>query len=134
MKILIMTTADYAAVEPQSGKLNILGTFDTISARVFPVTHPRMCLVLKFEGQIGDTSPMHKLSVAFADVDGNELFRVEGQFEMSSQSPGVPPQHAVVMEFNDLSFARPGEYRVYVTVDDGALEESAVLRVVSRER
>ena len=47
MKILMMVTADYASIEPQTGKLNIIGVFNQINAQEFPTSHRRMYLVIK---------------------------------------------------------------------------------------
>ncbi len=51
MKIPMMVTADYATVDPVTGKLHILGVFRSISAQSFPCKHSRMCLAL-IMGQI----------------------------------------------------------------------------------
>ena len=94
MKILMMVTADYASIEPQTGKLNIIGVFNQINAQEFPTSHRRMYLVIKIGGEIFDNPNPHKLSVALADEDGIEIVAIEGEFEMLSSSPGILPQHS----------------------------------------
>lgn len=134
MKILMMVAADYATVEPQTGKLNVLGIFNRISALKFPAIQRRMCLVVKIEGEISDSRNPHTLSVALTDEDGTEMVIIEGEFEMPGSMPGIPPEHIALLEFNEIIFQEPGEYRLYVRVNDGEIEESMVLQVVKREQ
>ena len=54
MNLDLALTADAATVD-SSGKLNVLGIFDHISASEFPARHDRMCLVLRFSAA-GTTS------------------------------------------------------------------------------
>ena len=63
VKIIMMVLADYAAVESNTGKLNVIGVFNRILAEKFPHSHYRMYLAVKFEGaMIGNAQP-HDLSV-----------------------------------------------------------------------
>ena len=133
VKIVLMAIADYASVEPQTGKLNILGVFDRITVASFPATHYRMYLALKFESDILDATARHSLSIALTGEDGNELFTLSGQLQMPESPPGLSAQLSIVCELNQLAFQNPGDYRIYVSVDDDALEESAVLQVVEIE-
>jgi len=134
VKIVMMVTADYAAVEPQTGKLNVLGVFTRITAEEFPTTHHRMYLAVKFEGEILDGSRPHQLSVTLASEDGVNLFALEGEFRMPESPPGIPPQCGLVVELNQLKFENPGDYRFYVRVNDGDLDESSVLQLVQSDR
>lgn len=134
MKILMMVAADYATVEPQTGKLNVLGIFNRISALKFPAMQRRMCLVVKIEGEISDSRNPHTLSVALTDEDGVEMIVLGGGFEMPSNPPGIPPEHIALLEFNEIIFQKPGEYRLYVSVNDGEIEESMALQVVKRDQ
>ena len=133
MKILMMVTSDYAAVEPQTGKLNIIGVFNQINAQEFPTSHRRMYLVVKIGGEISDSRNPHKLSVALTDEDGVEMIAIEGGFEMPNSPPGIPPECNMVLELNALVFQKPGEYRFYARVNDGEAEESVVMQVIQRQ-
>ena len=133
MKIPMMITADYATVDPITGKLHILGVFHTIRANEFPCRHPRMCLALRIEGEIADSINPHDLSVTLADEDGNEVFSIQGAFEMPKSTSGIPPHCNVLLEFNDLQFEKPGEFCFYVTVNADETTGSSVIQVVQRE-
>ena len=130
----MMVAADYAAVEPQTGKLNVIGVFTRIIAQEFPTTHHRMYLAVKFEGEIIDGSRPRQLSVTLASEDGEDIFALEGEFRMLESPPGIPPQCGLVVELNQLRFERPGDYRFYVRVNDGELDESSVLQLVQSDR
>jgi len=129
----MMVTADYAAVEPATGKIHILGVFRQIHAQKFPARHRRMCLVVKIEGEISDSRNPHKLSVTLTDEDGAEMITIEGGFEMPGSSPGIPPEYNALLEFNELVFQKSGEYRFYVRVNDDEVEEATVIQVIQRE-
>ncbi len=133
VKVIMMVAADYAAVEPQTGKLNVIGVFNRIAAKEFPIAHPRMYIAIKFEGEITDGSRSHQLSVALASEDGVNLIAIEGELPMPASPPGIPPQCNLVIELNQLKFENPGDYRFYVRVNEGELDESSVLQLVQSE-
>lgn len=130
----MMVFADYAAVEPQTGKLNVIGVFNRIAAVKFPTTHHRMYMALKFEGEFADSSRAHKLSATLANEDGVDILGLQGEFRMPDSPPGIPPQIGLVLELNQLQFDRPGDYRFYVAVNDGELDDSSVLQLVRIEQ
>ena len=131
MKIVMMVTADYAAVEPQTRKLHIIGVFNRITAGAFPLTYHRMYIAVRLEGEIEDGSELHQLLITLAGEDGHEMLTIRGEFEMPKSSRGISPQLEIVGEFNQLTFPVPGDYRIYVSVDDGDLvDESTVLQLV----
>ena len=133
MKIVMMLTADYAAVEPQSGKLNIIGVFNRIRFESFPASHRRMYLALKLEGEFTDRTEPQDLRVALAGEDGNELLAIEGQIEMPEGTRGMPPQLGMVFELNQLKFSKPGDYRFYLNVGEWELDASTALQVVQAD-
>lgn len=134
MKVLMMIVADYANVEQQTGKLNIIGVFRNIQSRNFPIPHNRMYLVIKIGGDIMDSRNPHELFVTLTDEDGQEIFRIEGPFDMPPSPHGIPPEHNIILELNQLIFHKPGEYVFYFNVNKGEVEESTVIQVVQIEK
>ena len=128
-----MVTADYATIDPITGKLHILGVFRNITANSFPTQHPRMCLALIIEGEFADSKNPHELVVTLADEDGIEVFSMKGAFEMPKDASGIAPHCNVLLEFNDLQFEKPGQYRFYVTVNNDEIEGSSAIQVVQRD-
>ena len=128
-----MVTADYATIDPITGKLHILGVFRNINASSFPTQHPRMCLALIIEGEFADSANPHELVVTLADEDGIEVFSIRGAFEMPENTYGISPHCNVLLEFNDLKFEKPGQYCFYVTVNGDEIEDFAAIQVVETE-
>lgn len=128
-----MVTADYATIDPITGKLHILGVFRNIYTDAFPTKHPRMCLALIIEGEFADSNNPHELTVTLTDEDGVEVFAMKGAFEMPKSASEISPHCNVLLEFNDLQFGKPGQYCFYVTVNTDEIEESTVIQVVQRD-
>ena len=133
MKILMLVTADYAAVEPLTNKLNILGVFRNIAARTFPATHRRMYLVVKIDGKVSGSSEPHKLRVSIVDDSGDEITRAESSFLLTPGSTGISPEHNALFELIGLVFRRPGDYFFKVNVNDGEAKGATVVHVLQRE-
>lgn len=132
MKIAILLTADYASIDPGSGKLNMLGVFNTIRARSFPTMHSRFYLAIRVVGDHNVERTEHKLAIQLADLDGKELVALEGSFALQATAPGVDSQHDFSFEFNDLVFPEPGDYRFYVSIDNDTVQGSLLMQVVSQ--
>lgn len=128
-----MVTADYATIDPITGKLHILGVFRAVYASAFPCQHKRMCLALTIEGEVADSINPHDLLVTLADEDGTHMFSMRGSFEMPQGEGGIRPQCNLLVEFNDLRFERPGEYCFYVSINGDELDENTAIQVVQRE-
>ena len=133
VKIPMMITADYATVDHSNGKLHVLGVFREIYANAFPFRHSRMCLALIIEGEFAESNETHRLSVTLADEDGNEVFSMQGAFEMPVRVGGLLPHCNLLLEFNDLPFENPGEYCFYVTINADEVVGATAIRVVHRE-
>ena len=133
VKIMMLVTADYAAVEPLTNKLNIVGVFRNIAARTFPATHRRMFLVVKIGGKVSDGNVPHKLRVSIVDDSGDEITRTESSFLLSSSSTNISPEHNALIELNGLGFRRPGDYFFKVNVNDGEAKGATVVHVLQHE-
>src|SRR5262245_48714476 len=119
--------ADAANVS-REGKLNVLGVFDTIYARTFPVAHPQMQLVLRLEGDATDAGTTRRLEVQLVAPDGAVLARLPVAMNVPQPETGerVRPDH--ILTFANLAFAQPGRYALRVVLDDGT-ETMLPLRV-----
>lgn len=130
MKILMMATADYAAVEPKTGKLNVIGVFRRINAPSFPSVHPRLYVVIQIEGELADSRNPHNASMTIADEDGRTIVAIETPFELPKAPPGIPPQQTLVLELNGFVFHHAGDYVFATSVNDGEAIASTVVQVV----
>ena len=134
VKILMLVTADYAAVEPLTNKLNVLGVFRNIAVESFPATHRRMYLVVKIGGVEDSGVDPHRLSVSIADEFGVESARFESSFQLLPSATGIPPEHNALFEVNGVVFNKPGEYSFRVSVNDGEADEKTIVQVLKREK
>lgn len=130
MKILMMATADYAAVEPKTGKLNVIGVFRRINAPNFPAVHPRMYVVIQVAGELADSRNPHNASMSIADEDGKAIASIDIPFEMPEAPPGIPPQHTLILELNGHVFHSAGDYVFEASVNGGEASASTVIQVV----
>ncbi|MCY4463992.1 MAG: hypothetical protein OXE46_00475 [Chloroflexi bacterium] len=129
METLLMFIADYAALEPNTGKLNVLGAFNRVTVNTLPHVHDRFVFVVKIAGEVLQDRREHKLAMSILDEDSNILLTLEGPFMFPSMPPGIPPEYLRMVELNRFEFPDEGDYRCEVNVDDGALRESIVLRI-----
>jgi hypothetical protein len=126
MNIQIAVLCD--AATDYNGKLNILGTFDTIITQQLPAVHPQCSVALRLSfNRIEEGS--HKVKINFVDEDG--------RFVMPSID--MPVDVVIPAELNflvrnfviniqQLKFEKPGQYSIDVAVD-GRHETSIPLQV-----
>ena len=116
MNIQVAVLCDAATEE--SGKLNLLGAFDTIIAQQIPAIHPQCSIALRVTFSHEDEGS-RKLHVNFVDADG--------RFVM----PGIPLPVEVVLPgdshfgtrnfivtFQQLKFDLPGLYSIDISLDN----------------
>jgi len=117
MEIDLALLADAATID-SSGKLNVLGVFDRISASAFPAQHGRMAMVLRFAAPFPEAGS-HELGIRLSGPDGGEVLRLDGEMKLApgprSAGGGVKVPH--VLNLDGIVFTRPGQYNFDVTVD-----------------
>jgi len=127
MKITYAVLADAANIT-REGKLNILGIFDSIQVQQFPVTHPQMQLVMRFEADISEAGKNKKVEVQLMDDDGKKLFVLGGEFAFGPGRPGEPIGSNHILTINMMKFERPGDYEFKILIND-ELKAEAPLKV-----
>mgnify|MGYP001076050055 CR=1 FL=1 len=117
MEIDLALLADAATVDA-AGKLNILGIFDRISARSFPVRHPRLALVLRFRATMNEAGD-HAVKILLSDPDGKEVLPVNGTIKIGLGHPAAGGLVRVpqVINLDGVPFEKPGRYAFDVSVD-----------------
>ncbi len=110
-------------------KMNILGAFDRVHAKQFPMTHPHCAIALRVRFdkiEEGD----HKFRISMMDADGQSVLPgLEGNIGVK-----FPPQVQsvcanMVLNINGLKLPHPGQYGIDLAVD-GRHEKSLPLNVV----
>lgn len=117
MEIDLALLADAATVDA-SGKLNILGVFDRISASRFPAQHPHVSLVLRLGASMNEAGS-HTVEIALKDPEGNQVVHLNGEVKVGPgpAASGGRVRVPQVVNMERLVFPRPGRYSFDVAVD-----------------
>jgi|SRR5690349_11067085 len=127
MRVALALLADGANVT-REGKLNLLGIFDTIFARGFPVLHPVMQLVLRFEAEPAEAGTRRDVEVQFLAPDGRQLFRLPGAVAVQQRTVGDSVRIDQIVTLNNVQLEQAGRYRFEVRVE-GELAATVPLHV-----
>src|SRR5262245_39490626 len=117
------------AATDNNGKLNILGTFDTIFTAQLPAIHPQCSIALRMmfnkveEGQ-------HKIRLNFVDEDGKSLMQkpIEQQVDVQVPEETIFLSRNFIVNIQNLRFEKEGLYSIDIAVD-GRQEGSIPLLV-----
>ncbi len=115
MTIQIATLCDSAS--DYNGKLCILGAFDTLCAREFPVVHPACALVVRLVFEPADAGH-HAFVIRCMDPSGKECVPpFEPLVEVGFPGAFVPfVTRNIVLNLQRLRVEKPGLYRWVVTL------------------
>ena len=133
MKINTVLVADFAKVDPSDGKLDILGVFRQITVECFPVTLPRICLVVVVQQDLGETTESYRFEAFMEDADGETVTTIEATYQLPESEATSSESYGVICEFTEPTFEVPGDYRFGVLLNNGEITESVVIEVVQRE-
>ena len=111
MHVEIFTLCDAATVDA-AGKLNILGSFDRLSAASEPIVHMQCALALKLrfarieEGQ-------KRFRLAFVDSDGKAVMQpLDGTTEVRLQDQDSASTVSMALGIQQLKLPKFGEYSI----------------------
>jgi len=127
MAVLCDAAADYG------GKLNILGTFDTIVTNHLPAVHPQCSIALRISfNKIEEGA--HKVKVNFVDEDGKFVMpSIEMPVEVTMPADANFLVRNFVINIQQLKFDNPGQYSIDIAID-GRQETSIPLQVRHQEQ
>jgi hypothetical protein len=119
MTIQVAVLCDAAA--DYNGKLNLLGTFDTIYSPVMPAQHPHCSVAVRIAFDRMEEGE-HTLEVSFVDEDGHPIMR-------GMKLPGeviFPPEATFasrnfIVNIQQMIFPKEGLYSVNLAMDGSAL-------------
>jgi hypothetical protein len=126
MKLMMLLTADYASVEPLTGKLNVLGAFSQIRGNNFPLKHGRMFIAVRVRAELTDHHDQRTLAIGMTDDDQHKLFHISGPIQFPHTGTGLPGELNAVIELNELIFPHPGFYNFVVSIDGEELGSTPV--------
>lgn len=130
MNIEIFALCD--AATDYSGKLNLLGTFDSIRTKQLPVAHPHCAVALRvrFEKiEEGD----HPVRISIVNEDGQAVGpTVDGNISMKFPQHFLSACANMVLNINGMKFEKPGRYSIDLAIDNRH-EQSLPLTVLMVE-
>jgi len=115
MNVQIAALCDSAA--DYSGKLCVMGVFDTIAARQFPIVHAYCSLALRVVFS-HEEEGAHKLRVTLIDEDGRALLpALEPEINISLPENMFFATSNFVFNLQGLKFEKAGQYSFDIAVD-----------------
>lgn len=126
MNIQIAALCD--AATDYNGKLNILGTFDTIGTHKLPAIHPQCSVALRIVfNKIEEGN--HKVRMNFVDEDGKLVMpSVDIPVEVSMPAEVNFQARNFLLNIQQLKFDKTGLYSIDIAID-GRHETSIPLQV-----
>ncbi len=116
MEIEIFTLADFA--QDNYSKLTIVGTFDSINVKQFPVTHPACTVACRLRFAAKE-SGNHGFKLRLIDSTGKEVIQpIEGNIEIGPPANGQFTSINIVVNFNQLQFTAAGRYSFELYLDN----------------
>lgn len=117
MDVTLGVLADYSNIS-REGKLNILGIFDIINGRNFPLTHSSMQLVMRFEAPHSEVGSQQTIRVRLLNADGGQILEVAGTVVLVGGNPGEVIVSNHILNLNNVVFPAPGGYAFHILIND----------------
>ena len=115
MKIELFTFCDFA--QENSGKLTIVGTFDTIIARNFPCVHPHLSVVIRLRFDLWEFKN-HKFRIETRNLEGETIIEsIQGNVEVKGVGNATAVSH-LVFSVGNMHFNNPGVINFVLYIDD----------------
>lgn len=115
MDIQIAVLCD--AATDNGGKLNILGTFDTIFASQSPAVHPQCAMALRVTFEKAEEGP-HQVKFNFVDEDGKLVAPIPDMaIEVNVPEDSIFVSRNFIINFQQFTFAKMGLYSIDIAID-----------------
>ena len=116
------------AATDYKGKLNLLGTFNSVHARELPANYPQCSIVLRVVFKVVEEGS-HKLRINFVDEDGKFVMpSIELPFEVKVPENDSFAYRNFILNIQRLKFEKFGQHAVDIAID-GRQEASIPLEV-----
>jgi hypothetical protein len=105
------------AATDDNGKLNLLGSFDTIYARELPAIHPQCAVALRVTFFSADEGN-HKLRLNFIDADGRSIMPgIDIPVTVALPEDMHFGTRNFIVNIQQLKFEQPGPFSVDISLD-----------------
>ncbi|MCF6159401.1 MAG: hypothetical protein E3K32_12730 [wastewater metagenome] len=116
------------AATDNNGKLNILGTFDTIGTRQLPAIHPACAIALRVVFRRTEEGH-HKIRINFVNTDGKPaLSGIDIPADIQIPKDAISVSRNFIVNIQHLKFETPGDYSIDIAIN-GRHEVSIPLAV-----
>jgi hypothetical protein len=118
MKIELFSFCDFA--QENSGKLTIVGTFDTIISRNFPCIHPQLSVVIRLRFDLWEFAN-HEFKIETRDLDGVMVIKpIRGNVGVKGAGNATAVSH-LVFTISNLHFKKSWLINFILYIDDKEL-------------
>lgn len=115
MQIQLAVLCD--AATDYSGKLNLLGTFDTLITSHLPAIHPQCSIAIRLTFQKTEEGK-HVLQMNFVDEDGRSVMNpLEMHLEVTVPDDTIFLSRNAVITLQNMTLAKAGLYSIEISVD-----------------
>ncbi len=115
MNIEVFSLCDAATND--TGKLNILGAFDTIWMSQMPGIHPQCAVVLRVRFGVLERGE-HRISVSFVDADGKHIIpSASGMIKVSFPDGQRSGSANLILNIHGLKLEKFGEYSIDLAIN-----------------
>jgi hypothetical protein len=105
------------AATDDNGKLNLLGSFDTIYARELPAVHPQCAVALRVTFFSGDEGK-RQMKLNFVDADGHSIMPgIDIPVEVTLPEDMHFGTRNFIINIQQLKFEEPGLFSVDLSLD-----------------
>ena len=116
------------AATDYKGKLNLLGTFNSVHTRELPANYPQCSIVLRVVFKLVEEGS-HKLRINFVDEDGKFVMpSIELPFDVKVPENDSFTYRNFILNIQRLKFEKFGQHAVDIAID-GRQEASIPLEV-----
>jgi hypothetical protein len=116
MEIEIFTLCDFA--QDNNSKLTIVGTFDSINSKQFPLVHSGCAIACRIRFSQKEKG-RHDFKLRLIDASGKELINtIEGSIDIPETNTAPVSSINLVAQFAQLKLDKPGRYSFELYIDD----------------
>ena len=115
MEILVAALCDAATEE--NGKLNILGTFDTICVPNLPAVHRQCVIALRMLFSKAEEG-RHRVTLSAGDDDGKPLLpAIEIPVDVAIPDDAIHLSRNLIVSIQSLKFDRAGHFAINIAIN-----------------
>jgi hypothetical protein len=108
------------AATDDNGKLNLLGSFDTIYTQQLPAVHPQCSIALRITFSQQDEG-QHQLQLSFVDADGHPIMpAIDIPVQVNLPGDSHFGTRNFIVNIQQIKFAQPGLFSIDVSMDGQA--------------